>query len=120
MAGVSSAGPLRAVLLGSQTGAVLTGLATGLGQPVRCDSYADVSIYLVATAALSAGTLVIEERDQPQDVPGIIVTVTLATPFASTGGTYVYHLAPSSYGYLSARIGTTVEGGLVAAVLRAI
>ncbi len=120
MAAVSAGAPLRAVLVGSQRGAVLTGVATGGGKPVDCTPYTCVSIYLIATAALTAGTLVLEERDQPQDVPGIIVTVTLATPFASTGGTYVYHLAPSSYGWLSAKVGTDVEGGLVAVVLRAI
>ncbi len=120
MAGMSPAEPLRVVLVGSQNGVVLTGAASGSAHTmVDCSSYPYLTLYVISTAALSAGTLILEERDQPQDVPGTIVTITLSTPFASTGGTYAYHITPSASGYISARIGTSAVGGLVAAVLRA-
>ena len=120
MSASSPAAPLRAVLVGSQNGAVLTGVASGAAHgPVDCSSYAYLTLYLASTAALTEGTVVLEERDQLQDTPGAIVTVTLATPFASAGGTYAYHVTPSAFGYISGKIGTTVVGGLVSAVLRA-
>ena len=120
MAAQSPASPMRAMLVGTNTNGTEAGVLTGATHPpVKCDSYPYLTVYVKATAALSAGTLVIEERDQPGDVPGTIATITLSTPFASAGGTFAYHVTPGAFGYISARIGTDAVGGTVIAILRA-
>lgn len=120
MAVTSPGGPLRAVLVGGGTSDAPTGVTTGSDRaPVPMAGYTNAVVYVKSSAALSAGTLVIEEKDQASDISGTIATVDLATVFASAGGSYAYHLPNAEYGYLSARIGTTVVGGLVSAVLRA-
>lgn len=123
MAAASAGGPLRAILVGIQNGAGVTGVASGSAHaPVDVSAYQNLTLYVVASAALSAGTLVIEERDLLSDVPGVIDTITLATPFVSTGGTYAYHFGGPggsfAYGLISARIGTSAVGGTLTAVLR--
>jgi hypothetical protein len=119
MAVTSPGGPQRAVLVGAGTNDAPTGVTTGAARsPVPVAGFVYHVVYVKATAALSAGTLVIDERDQPGDVPGAIATLNLASIFSGGGGTYAYHLPVSAYGYLSAHIGTTVVDGLVSAVLR--
>ncbi len=118
---VSQGTPKRVLLVGSQNNAgIITGVASGGSHGSQnCEGYTCLVVYVIGSAALSAGTLLIEERDQPQDPPGLIASITLSSPFASAGGTYAYHLPVSAYGYVSARIGTSVTGGTVSAVLRA-
>src|SRR5262249_47552317 len=122
MSVVSQGTPKRVVLVGTPNvlGTTIAGVTSGSSTgPVNCEGYTCHTLYVVASAALSDGTLIIEERDQPQDVPGQVASITLSTPFASAGGTYAYHVfAPSAFGYLSARIGTTVVGGTIYVVLR--
>lgn len=124
MSASSPAGPLRALLVGTNTAGVFSGVASGSSHgPIEIGSYQNLTLYVVASAALSAGTVIIEERDQPQDAPSVIDTITLATPFVSAGGTYAYHVGGPggsfAYGQISARIGTSVVGGTVYVVLRA-
>lgn len=121
MAVVSQGVPKRAVLVGIvTTPEVITGVASGgAWAPVNCEGYTNLVLYVKSDAACSAGTVLIEERDQPQDVPNLNATITLSAAFASAGGTYAYHLQTAAYGYVSARIGTTAVGGLVSVVLRA-
>jgi hypothetical protein len=120
MAHVNSGAPSRVLLIGSQdTAGNITGVASGSSHTsVNCEGYTNPVIYITASAACSAGTVLIEERDRPQDSAGLIATVTLSSPFASAGGTYAYHLQTAAYGYVSARIGTSVTGAVVSAVLR--
>ncbi len=123
MSVTSGGGALRTVLVGTQDGAILTGVTSGSTHPpANCAGYTNLTVYVIATALCSAGTLIIEERDQGQDTPGTIATITLTSPFAAAGGTYAYHLPTACYGLISARIGTTVTGtgATVAAVLRAV
>lgn len=120
MSVTSPGAPLRAVLVGSDTNGQIGGVASGSAHaPVNCAGYTNLVVYVKASAALSDGTLIIEERDLASDAAGQIASITLATPFASAGGTYAYHLQNAAYGYVNARIGTTVVGGTITAVLRA-
>ncbi len=118
MSAVSSAGPLRAVLFPAGT--------TGVSIPIPADGRLNWTFYLTASAALSAGTFVIEECDynpQVNTVPATwsqVASVTLATPFASTGGVYAYHLQQACYGYLRGRIGTTAVGGTLTASVKGV
>lgn len=123
MAAVSQGVPVRALLVGTDTNGVITGVTSGSAHaPINCAAYPYLTVYVVAAAACSAGTLILEERDQPSDTPGTIATLNLASIFSAAGGTYAYHVPVSAFGYLSAKIGTTVTGtgATVYAVLRAI
>lgn len=115
---MSPGGPVRVVLFTNATTA-----ANGSSQPIDITGATTLTFYVKASAALSAGTLIFEERDQVSDVPSLIDTVTLATPFVSAGGTYAYHVGGPGgsfcYGLISARIGTSVTGGTLTVVLRA-
>lgn len=120
MSVVSQGVPIRALQVGINTAGIETGVLTGSAHaPVNCEGYRDIVIYVKSDAACSAGTLVIEERDRLQDTAGTIATITLATPFAASGGTYAYHLQSACYGYVNCRIGTDSVGGNIIAVLRA-
>ena len=124
MAAASPGLPQRALVVGAGSPTLPVGVATGAERaPVECSPYQNLTFYVVASAALTAGVITLEERDQPGDVPAVIDTITLATPFASAGGTYAYHVGGPggsfAYGYISARITTDVVGGLVYVVLRA-
>ncbi len=98
---------------------VITTATTGQG-------YADLSnynypvVYITGSAALSAGTLIIEESNAVDaTVWSTVATVTLATPFASAGGVFAYHLPTAAYAYVKCRVGTTVVGGTISVELRA-
>lgn len=98
---------------------VISAATTGQG-------YADLSnynypvVYITSTAALSAGTLIIEESNDPgATVWSQVASVTLATPFASAGGVYADHLPTAAYAFVKCRIGTTVVGGTISVELRA-
>lgn len=120
MSVVSQGVPIRSLQVGINTSGIETGVASGSQHaPVNCEGYRDIVLYVKGSAALSAGTVVIEERDKLEDTPGTIATITLSTPFASTGGTYAYHLQTACYGYVNARIGTSVVGGTLIVILRA-
>ena len=120
MSVVSQGVPKRALLVGIADNDLITGVASGSSHAsVNCEGYTNLVVYVQASAACSAGTLLIEERDRPQDAPGLVASITLSSPFSGAGGTYAYHLPVSAYGFVSARIGTSVTGALVSAVLRA-
>lgn len=121
MGAVAPHGPVRVLQVGSvDSNGTVTGVATGNAKaPLDCDGLTNITVYVKASAALSDGTVVIEERDVITDVAGTIATITLATPFASTGGTYAYHLQTACYGLVNARIGTDVVGGTIIVTMRA-
>lgn len=99
----------------------ITAATTGQGI-VNCENYNNITVYVRGSAALSAGTLIIEEAVDPGDTAAWsqIGSITLSTPFASAGGEYAYHLpAPSAYAYVKTRIGTTVVGGTITVEVRA-
>lgn len=123
MAFVSPGVPLRALLIGTNTNGVISGVTTGGAHgPVDCSGYPNLTLYIVASAALSDGTITIYERDQASDPLGVLGTIDLATAFASAGGSYAYHFGGPggsfAYGVISAEITETVVGGTVRAVLR--
>ncbi len=99
---------------------MLEGKTTGSGV-ANCSNYNNLTVYIEGSAALSAGTLIIEESRRIEDTGtwSQIASVTLATPFASAGGEYANHLPVSSYGWVRCRIGTTVVGGTISVELRA-
>ena len=122
MAANSPAGPLRAPCFTAGT--------TGSSQPINCAPYPYVTVYVTASAALSAGTLIVEEADYDPltESPyggtwSTITTVTLSSVFGSAGGQSAIHIGGPgggyAYAFLRVRIGTTVVGGTLAAVLRA-
>ncbi len=121
MAAASPAGPLRAPCFTAGT--------TGSSNPIDCSPYPYITVYLKSSAALSAGTVIIEEADydpRSEVVPAswsTISTLTLSSVFASAGGQAAVHIGGPgggyAYAFLRVRIGTTVVGGTLAAVLRA-
>lgn len=92
----------------------LTAATTGSGI-VDCSNYNNITVYTEADSALSAGTLIIEEsrRIGETNAWSQVASVTLATPFASAGGQYGYHLPVSAYAFVRTRIGTSVVGGTI-------
>lgn len=99
---------------------LIDGRTSGAGR-ADCSNYDNLTVYIEASAALSAGTLIIEEsrRDSDTAAWSQIASVTLSSPFASAGGEYAYHLPVSSYAWVRGRIGTTVVGGTITVELRA-
>ena len=120
MPGVSGASPLRTLLLGSQaTDGTITGVTSGTSQGLAVEAYANVTIYVTASAALSAGTLIVEEADYDTDREmisnnwSVVATYTLSSVFSGAGGKAANHLPAASYNHVRVRIGTTVVGGTV-------
>ncbi len=98
----------------------LTDATTGSGI-VDCSNYNNLTVYIEGSAALSAGTLIIEESRRIDDTNtwSQIGSVTLATPFASAAGEYAYHAPISAYAFVRTRIGTSVVGGTITVEVRA-
>ncbi len=98
----------------------ITAGTTGSGV-VDCSNYNYVTVIIEGSAALSAGTLIIEESRRIDETGtwSQIGSVTLATPFASAGGQFGYHLSISAYPFIRTRIGTTVVGGTITVEVRA-
>ncbi len=99
---------------------VLTTATTGAGM-ADCSNYNSLVVYIRGSAALSAGTLIIEESDDPNEALtwSQIGSVTLATPFAAAGGKFAYHPQVAAFGWVRCRIGTTVVGGTISVTLGA-
>ncbi len=99
---------------------MLDAKTTGSGV-ANCSNYNNLTVYVEGSAALSAGTLIIEESRRLDELGtwSQIASVTLATPFASAGGEYANHLPVSAYAWVRCRIGTTVVGGTISVELRA-
>lgn len=122
-----NASPLRARLLGTlNTDSTITGVTTGTSQGIPVAPYENFTVYVFASDALSAGVLLVEEADydQQQTTPysgtwSQVSSTTLSSTFAAAGGQVGIHLPAGAYGYLRVRIGTTVVGGTITAVLRA-
>lgn len=116
MSAVNPTGPVRVVALNA--------VASGTSIPIEAGARLNWTAYIKGSAALSAGTLLVEEADfDPSNdtVPATwstVVSVTLATPFASAGGQYANHLPAATYSYLRARVGTSVTGGTITVVLK--
>ena len=121
MAAVSSAGPLRVVLI---TGATTT--ANGTSQWIDVSPYQNLSFFFKTTGNPGAGTCLIEEIDYdpktqmvPTTTASAIVTVDIDTS-VGTDGQYAYHAAAGrAYAFIRARIGTTVTVATLEVVLRA-
>ncbi len=110
-------GPVRSVLLDTVT--------TGAGQ-FDASPYSYLTFYLTSVGTTSGGTVSLEEADWDSTHGGTPYTGTwsvIATVAASTftGGTQVaYHASPSSFGFIRARISSTITGGgTVSVTLRA-
>lgn len=96
----------------------------GISQPKDCRGYEHLTVYLTASAALSAGTLIVEEASWDPMAEAIytgtwsqIASYTLSSVFASTGGQSAQHLPVTHYANVRTRIGTTVVGGTLATEL---
>jgi hypothetical protein len=94
----------------------ITARTSGAGV-VNCSNYNNIVVYIEASAALSNGTLIIEEsrRMTETNTWSTIATVTLSTqaPFDSGAGQFGYHLPFAAYTFIRTRIGTTVVGGTI-------
>jgi hypothetical protein len=95
-------------LLGTQSAPITTG--TGgwcavVGGPIS------LAITTTLLGAVSAGTILIEETDDPQD--GSIGTMALVVSITAAAGPakLVNHLPAASYGYVRARITSAIVGG---------
>jgi hypothetical protein len=116
MSANSPAGPFRSVQFTGQT----AGNAGGTGPWINCRGFTNLTVYVAGSAALSAGTLIVEEAswDPTTEVPfpgtaSQITSVTLSSPFASAGGQYATHCPVSAYAWVRTRIGTSVVGGTI-------
>lgn len=100
---------------------LLSGATTGTSQIVPINAFTSLDVTITATAALSAGTLLVEESDDPgyAGTWSLIENVNLASVFASAGGKSVRHYANSSYQFVRTRIGTTAVGGTISTSLGA-
>ncbi len=109
------------MIMGCQKVPLLSGATTGTSEPVDVNAFLSLAVTITATAALSAGTLIVEESDDPlyAGTWSTIATENLATIFASGGGKSVRHYPNSAYGYVRTRIGTTVVGGQISTSLGA-
>jgi hypothetical protein len=116
MAQVSSS---RALILGTETPNQLTpvaGVTTGQSSAILRDQDGVLSFYVRGIGTITGGTLIIEEADWNQfidvDYTGTwsqIQSVTLST--LSGGAQLSIHITDSSYGFVRARISSTVTGG---------
>lgn len=78
-----------------------------------CGGPISLAITTTMIGSVSAGTILIEETDDPQD--GSIGTMSLlSTITAAAGpGKLVTHLPAATYGYVRARISAAITGGSV-------
>lgn len=129
MAVTNPGGPLNAPLLGTfNADGTITGVASGTSQSIDAQGYANLTVYAYASAAISAGTLIVEEAYKhpstqalPTGTYSQVTSVTLSSPFSAAGGWVAIHLGGPggqyAYDYVRVRIGTAVEGGTLAAAL---
>lgn len=129
MAGSTTpAAPLRVLLLGTDNSdGTTTGVTAGTSQPVNAINYPNITIYVTASALLSAGTLIVEESDMTSYSAAVgavwsqVTSVTLSSTFSGAGGATAIHLGGPggqyAYDHLRVRIGTGVSGGNVTARL---
>ena len=109
-------GPLRVVLLTDKT--------SGMSMPIDVSHYSNVTIYLKGEGTISAGTLIVEEADYVDAYAGSWSDITGDVPIDCTevtgGAQKAYQVPIGAYGYLRARIGTTISGagGSISVVLR--
>ena len=111
--------PDRMWLLGSDAVAAgvltLTGVTTGTSQPIDYKSHGIVTFYLRSIGTTSGGIVLIEEADwdeKEQVYSGTWSQVASIAASSFTGGAQTaYHVTDSSYGYLRARISSTITGG---------
>lgn len=102
-------GPFRSDLLSAVT--------TGTSAAIDASDFESMTFYLVSTGTTSSGTVILEEADwDPHGgTPYSGTWSAIATINASTftGGAQVgYHVqAPTAYGFVRARIGTSIGGG---------
>lgn len=109
------------MILGNANIPSQTGVMTGTGVPVEVKAYTSPSTEITASAALSDGTLIIEESSDPlyAGTWSQIESVTLSSVFSGAGGKSVRHHPQSSYGYIRTRVGTTVAGGTISTIVQA-
>jgi hypothetical protein len=95
-------------LLGTQSAPVTTG--TG-GWCAVAGGPISLSVTTTMLGAVTAGTILIEETDDPQD--GSIGTMAQLASITATGGPgkLVTHIPAGSFGYVRARISAAITGG---------
>ena len=96
-------------MLGRRAAPVTTGTGNWMavvGGPVH------LAITTTMTGPVTAGTILIEETDDPTD--GTSGGAQLASITAAAGpGKLINHISPGFYGYLRARISSAIVGGSV-------
>ena len=93
---------------------LLSGATTGTSPAVAIGGYTAPAITITATAALSAGTLIVEESDDAnyQGTWSQIEAIDLPSLFTASGKA-VRHYDVANYTFLRVRVGTTVSGGTI-------
>ena len=116
MAFTSNGGPFSTQILSAAT--------DGASAPRPCQGYPHLAVTVEASAALSAGVLVVEEAsyNPSQTVPyggawSVARTYNLASLFPSAGGQYTDHLPVAAYPNLRVRFTTPASGGTVGVTL---
>lgn len=124
--GMPPSGPFHHQMLGTldPTTSLIVGVASGTSVPKNCRGVTDLVLYMTSSAALSAGTVIVEEATWDDLTEKIysgtwsqIASYTMSSVFASAGGQSGQHLPVSAYSHVRVRIGTTLVGGLLSAVL---
>ncbi len=109
-------GPLRVVMLTDNT--------VGMSMPVDVSHYSNITLYLKGAGTISAGTLIVEEADYVGATTDVWSDITGSVPIDCTevsgGEQKAYQVPIGAYGYLRARIGTSIAGagGSISVVLR--
>ena len=107
----------RALLLGTVDSGVYTYVTTGTSIPQPCMNYSKWAVFVQSSGGtVSTGVLTIEEADyDPNLGPAYggswsqITTIDLTTLSAAIGQA-VYHAPTAAYGWVRARISTSVTG----------
>lgn len=117
--------PDRTLLLGTEAVSAagvptITGVTTGTSRAVDRSAHGIVSFFVRGIGAVGAGTVIIEEADiapiENGDYTGTWSTMQTVTVPAN--GQASYHPSDSAYGFIRARIGTTVTVGTATVVMR--
>lgn len=110
------------MILGYLAFPLLNAATTGTPTAGDARGYSSPSVTVTASAAISAGTVIVEESDDPTYAGtwSQIESITLSSVFPSAGGKSVRHYSQSSYGFIRTRIGTTVVGGTISTFLGAV
>ncbi len=114
----------RTLLLGTDVAGAITGVTSGVSQPINAAAQNQLSFFFASQGVTSGGTILIEEADWgDQDLPYTgtwsVITTISASSF-SAGAQLAYHTtAPAAFGFVRVRISAAITGGgTITAVLR--